>query len=111
MDELLSFEEKTAMYDELQGSDITEERRTEILVRLKQDTGLVHTKMDADGEKISKLEGFNADLKATNQSLYNQLPPTYMNPNLKEQKQEEKAKTEREEKISNISISDMLDNA
>lgn len=108
---IISFEEKTSMLDELTGNDLTEERRSEILVTLKQDVGYMHTALDSNGERITKLEGLNADLKATNQSLYNQLPPTYVNPNLANQKKEETAKTEREEKLSSISINDMMANS
>ena len=90
------------MLDELQKEDITEERKTEIFVQFKQERGLLHTKLDADGERMQKLEGINADLKATNQSLYNQLPPTYISPESKDIQK----KSEREEKLSGLKLSD-----
>lgn len=99
---ILSFEEKTQMLDELYG-EISEERRSEILVTLKQDVGYMHTALDAKGEKIQKLEQVNADIKATNQMLYNQQPPTYVS----SKAQEEKKVSEREEKISNINLNDL----
>ena len=98
---ILSFEEKTQMLDELYG-EVSEERRSEILVSLKQDVGYMHTALDANGEKIQKLEQINADIKATNQMLYNQQPPTYVSPKA----QDEKKQTEREEKLSKLSLSD-----
>lgn len=107
MDEILGYEDVVSRFDELQNEETSIERRTEILVELKQERGLIHTKLDADSEKMSKLEQLNADIKATNQQLYNQLPPTYVSPNAKE----EKKQSEREEQLSKVSISQMLANS
>lgn len=103
MDEILGYEEFDSLVDELQNEETPLERRTEILLQMKQERGMVHTKFDADTQKVNKLEELNASIKATNQQLWNERPPAYVSPNHKEQQKQ----SEREEKISKVNLNDL----